>query len=188
MSIKLHIILFLGLLTFLGTNSCSLVGADPDDIELIEMRLNHYKQTAVGVYPQLVYLVQQDNEIGGENWTYFYDEIEGFDYESGYLYDLKVRKLKIQNPPQDASGFKYILQKVISKENVGNNVNFDIRLKWAGNNFVETTGNEFSILGEYMIDCSALCDDLSQGLENDEELTGTFNHLGDNKIKLISLQ
>ena len=188
MQTKLFIILFTGLLTFLGTNSCSLVGIDPEDIELIEMRINHHKQTAVGLGPQMVYLVQEADEIGGENWKYLYDEIEGFEYEAGYVYDLKVRKIKIQNPPQDASNLKYILQRVVSKEKISEDENFDIKLKWAGNNFVQNSNNEFSILGEYMIDCEPLCEELSQALENNEEVTGTFTHMGENRLKLISMQ
>ncbi len=188
MHIKLYIILVIGVLGFFGTNSCSLVGIDPDDIELVEMRVNHYKQTAIGVGPQLVYLVQEEEKIGDEDWNYFYDEIEGFEYESGYIYDLKVRKIKIQNPPQDASDTKFLLHKVMSKEWVDEDETFEIKLKWAGNNFVQNSGSGYSILNEYSIECAELCEELSQDLEINEELTGTFTHLGDNRLKLISIQ
>ncbi len=188
MQIKLYIFLFVGLLTFLGANSCSMVGIDPNDIESIEMRINHHKQTAVGLGPQMVYLVQEEDEIGGEDWKYLYEEIEGFTYESGYLYDLRVRKINVQNPPQDGSGLKYVLKKVVSRERTGADEKFDIKLKWGGNNFVQNVNDEYSILGEYIIQCEQLCEELSLMLENNEEVTGTFTHLAENRLKLILIQ
>jgi hypothetical protein len=49
-------------------------------------------------------------------WQYFYDAIEGFDYEAGYTYTLEVTSNKVDNPPADASSIKYTLVKIVKKE------------------------------------------------------------------------
>jgi hypothetical protein len=49
---------------------------------------------------------------------FFYDDIEGFDYEEGYTYEIKVKKTEIENPPMDGSSIKYELLEVISKKSV----------------------------------------------------------------------
>lgn len=54
--------------------------------------------------------------IVSQPWEFFYGNIEGFDYEPGYEYVLKVKKEKVENPPQDASSIKYTLVKMVSKE------------------------------------------------------------------------
>lgn len=42
--------------------------------------------------------------------------IEGFDYEEGYAYRLKVEKTHLANPPADASNIRYKLLEVLSKQ------------------------------------------------------------------------
>lgn len=57
----------------------------------------------------------QVKENASENWTNFYSKIEGFTYEPGYEYVLKVKTEKIANPPADASSIKYTLIEQVSK-------------------------------------------------------------------------
>jgi hypothetical protein len=46
--------------------------------------------------------------------------IEGFDfdYQRGYEYKFKVKKIWMQNPPQDVSSVKYVFIKLLSKTKV----------------------------------------------------------------------
>ncbi|MDH6254227.1 hypothetical protein M2347_003954 [Chryseobacterium sp. H1D6B] len=57
----------------------------------------------------------QVKEKASENWTNFYTNIDGFTYEPGYEYVLKVKTEKIANPPADGSSIKYTLIKQVSK-------------------------------------------------------------------------
>ena len=57
----------------------------------------------------------QVKENTSDNWTNFYSNIEGFTYEPGYEYVLKVKTEKIANPPADASSIKYTLVEQVSK-------------------------------------------------------------------------
>ena len=65
-----------------------------------------------GVGPQKCLLVKRNGSTG---WEFWYSGIEGFDYEKGYEYKLKIRREKIENPAADQSSLKYVLVKVISK-------------------------------------------------------------------------
>lgn len=68
-----------------------------------------------GVAPQKCMLVKENPE---DEYTYFYDQIEGFDFEEGYEYELVVRQEQVENAPADASSIKWILVEVVSKEPV----------------------------------------------------------------------
>lgn len=57
----------------------------------------------------------QTKEKPSDNWSNFYSNIEGFNYQSGYEYVLQIKTEKVENPPADASSIKYTLIKEISK-------------------------------------------------------------------------
>ena len=59
----------------------------------------------------------QIKELGlDEDWQLLYEGIEGFDYKAGFVYNLQVKKMELQEPPQDASAIQYKLIEVIKKE------------------------------------------------------------------------
>jgi hypothetical protein len=57
----------------------------------------------------------QVKEKQSDSWGNFYSNIEGFTYEPGFEYVLKVKTEKIENPPMDGSSIKYTLVKQVSK-------------------------------------------------------------------------
>ncbi|MFY1045749.1 DUF4377 domain-containing protein [Chryseobacterium sp. GP-SGM7] len=57
----------------------------------------------------------QVKEKESDNWGNFYSNIEGFTYEPGFEYVLKVKTEKIENPPMDGSSIKYSLIEQVSK-------------------------------------------------------------------------
>jgi len=69
-------------------------------------------ENCVGVGPQSCMLVKENSE---DEWTFFYDQIEGFDYEEGYTYELLVNEIPVPNPAADASSIRYELKNMISK-------------------------------------------------------------------------
>ena len=50
-----------------------------------------------------------------ENWEAFDDPIEGFDFEPGFFYELRVRRVSIADPPADASSYRWILLELVNK-------------------------------------------------------------------------
>jgi hypothetical protein len=85
-------------------------------VNTVNFRVNSYTVDCVGVMEQRCLLVQEGNLIGTNDWRYFYDRIKGFDYEEGYIYDLKVKQTAIPNPLEDASSVEYELIELLSKE------------------------------------------------------------------------
>ena len=69
-------------------------------------------ENCVGVGPQSCMLVKENPE---DEWTYFYDQIEGFKYEEGFTYELLVNEIPVSNPAADASSLRYELKNIISK-------------------------------------------------------------------------
>lgn len=51
-------------------------------------------------------------------WSLFYDSIEGFEYEEGYRYELRVEVTSVSDPPADASSKRHRLLEIVSKEAV----------------------------------------------------------------------
>ena len=80
------------------------------------IRVNSYTETYQGLIEQQCLLFQEGNTINSDNWSYFFFEMLGFDYEAGFQYDLGVHISELPKPvPADASYLRYVLIKVISR-------------------------------------------------------------------------
>jgi heat shock protein HslJ len=66
----------------------------------------------MGVAPMVCYQVRETPD--GE-YTLFYDQIAGFEYEPGYEYELLVQRETRENVPADASAYVWTLLEEISK-------------------------------------------------------------------------
>ena len=91
---------------------------EPGLSESVNMRVNSYTVDCVGEMEGICLLVQEGDMIGTENWEnfYYYNSIEGFTYEPGFVYGLMVNKTEEENPQAGASSIKYELVKIVSKE------------------------------------------------------------------------
>ena len=165
-------------------SSCS---NDDDSARIVDMRINHYQNTAMALSPVLTLLVQEDDAIGTNNWNRFYNGIAGFDYVPGKIYDLSVKVEKIKNPPADGSSLRYTLIKIKSIQEVDSETPFDIDLKINGENFV-TTNSGYKLLNRIEIDCNTLCDELETSTQNRDVAVGTFKRISNSKIELIGLK
>ncbi len=72
-----------------------------------------------GVAPQKCMLYKENSS---DEWSYFYDQIDGFKYEEGFSYQLEVLVKKVDKPLADASAIQYTLVKVLSKEKQNNTI------------------------------------------------------------------
>ncbi|MAX56536.1 MAG: hypothetical protein CL537_13670 [Alcanivoracaceae bacterium] len=54
-----------------------------------------------------------------ENYQLFYNTIEGFQFEQGFRYTLRVAVSEVENPPADGSALRYRLLEVLNREAVG---------------------------------------------------------------------
>ena len=86
--------------------------------------VNSAKVPCEGVGAMQCLKVQKGDTLNYEKWKLFYPVIDGFDYQPGYIYKLKVREVKTdkENVPADASSIKFKLIKVLEKKQ-------DVRLR-----------------------------------------------------------
>lgn len=68
---------------------------------------------------QPVLLVKANDDT---SWRAVYEGIEGFDYEPGYEYKLRIKAKQLADPPQDASSVRYSLLELISKTPARSNI------------------------------------------------------------------
>lgn len=69
--------------------------------------------------PELCYWVKiDDNPV----WQICHCQIDGFNYESGYEYELLIQVQKVLEPLQDASSHQYTLLSIVSKQLKDSNV------------------------------------------------------------------
>lgn len=104
--------------------------------------VNSYKVSCEGVGKMTCLLIQKSETPEPGKWVNFYSAIEGFNYEPGYIYQLKVKEEALENIPADAPAKKYTLVKEISKTHDSKiNIN-DIWLVTAINHEEIVTGQE----------------------------------------------
>ena len=66
-----------------------------------------------GVAPQKCLQVKEGSL--DQDWKLHYSPIQGFDYEPGYTYRLRIRETAIANPPADGSSLAWTLMAIESK-------------------------------------------------------------------------
>lgn len=72
-----------------------------------------YKVDCVGAFEQECYL--EFNEES-QRWEFFYEGIQGFDFEPGFIWTLKVSLHEREEGIQDVGRYEYRLVAVIDKE------------------------------------------------------------------------
>lgn len=72
-----------------------------------------YKTTCIGAFEQACYL--EFNEESRQ-WEFFYDGIQGFEFEPGFIWTLKVSLHEYSGDIQDVGLYEYRLIEVLSQE------------------------------------------------------------------------
>ena len=90
-----------------------------------------------GEGPQKCMLVRENLE---DDYTIFYDQIEGFEYEEGYEYKIIVKEEQVENPPSGGSSIRWSLVSVESKEPVPIAGEGEEKIILVGPNLVDCTG------------------------------------------------
>ncbi len=169
---------------------CTVFSACEKTDQPFKIRINQFKQTATAPYGPIVTLsAQVGSQIGSVEWSPFYDQIVGFNYEAGYIYDLLVVETEIIHPQAGGSNKAYQLRQVLSKTKVADNITFELTLKNDLVTYVKgdaTSG--YKLLDEANIDCGNLCTDFANALQSSsKKVGGKFTLNTDGSIKLIEL-
>ena len=100
----------------LGAPGKQLVLLQQEDLSAAPLRLIYVaaeRRECMGVAPMQCLKVRESKD---GPWLNYYDEIEGFTPEPGMAYRLRVREVKVPNPPADASSMRWVLDMVIEQE------------------------------------------------------------------------
>ena len=79
--------------------------------------VNSHTQPCMGMGPMRCLQIQENDQINPDSWRNLFDGIDGFTFEPGYFYRLKIKETKL-NPeevPADASSIKRTLIEVLNK-------------------------------------------------------------------------
>jgi heat shock protein HslJ len=90
--------------------ACAPIASGPSEKTIY---VGPYQVPCTGVAPQSCLLVREDPS---DDWQYHYDPIEGFVYEPGFEYELRILETPVENPPADASSIRWSLLEIVSKE------------------------------------------------------------------------
>jgi heat shock protein HslJ len=82
---------------------------------IFRLTVKEVQNDCMGVAPQKCLQVKYSNS---KDWENFYGTIEGFNYQEGYQYQLRIRRTKLANVPADASSYKYKLVRIVKKTKV----------------------------------------------------------------------
>jgi hypothetical protein len=85
--------------------SCGLFAQDKSKI--IEVNILPYKTIANGAFFKSLVIKSDEDAL---------EYLNNFDFQWGYHYKLKVRRIELAKPPADGSSIEYELIKVLSKE------------------------------------------------------------------------
>ena len=100
----------LWILAVTGITGCSDLFGPTDRV--VVMDIAPQRVPCVGAGPMQCLSVRQHPDTA---WTLFYDGIEGFSFEPGYEYTIRVAVRTVTNPPADGSSLAYRLLALIRK-------------------------------------------------------------------------
>jgi hypothetical protein len=105
----------MGLVALLPFLLASCEGAKSEDVDTYTYWVNSSRVPCMGVAPMECLQIRKGDDPA---WQLFYSDIEGFEYEPGYLYRLRVREEKRdpESVPADASSIRFVLVEVVEKK------------------------------------------------------------------------
>ncbi len=113
----------------------------------------------------------------GDEITYFYDLIEGFDYEWGYEYKLLVHVSDTNAALIDAPSVRYKLIKEVTKSDFLAGKTFDYIAHHAHKGLERKTLSEYSMIDGELFQCEqSACDSIDQLLEQQMSIILTLQH------------
>ncbi|HEX8274296.1 MAG TPA: DUF4377 domain-containing protein [Longimicrobiaceae bacterium] len=96
----------------LGGGAAACSGSPTAAPEVVVLLVAPFQRECQGM---VVMQCMQVKERPQDEWQNFYDGIEGFRYEPGFSYRLRVLKTPVPNPPADGSSVEWRLLEVLEK-------------------------------------------------------------------------
>ncbi len=148
--------------------------ASPDNGGIEFLRIKHHMVECEGYDVGHCLLAQKE---GSDEWTYFYDQIEGFDYQWGTDYEILVQVQTIDTGLADTSDQQYSLLEVITEIAHDANASFNYTSRNSHERIVEIAPGQFSLLGNKAFTCTEVsCGALRSTLDQNQSAVLSFQH------------
>lgn len=105
--------------------------------ETFILELKPYKSSCIGEGVRCCFIAKRNGD-----WKPFYSNINGFNYEWGHSYKIEVKSEPVKKQIQDESSMKYRLLKVIKKEKIDQNFEFELILKDKYGIYIQSLNND----------------------------------------------
>ena len=92
--------------------SIAAAACSQDKAQEYDLWVGPQQVDCVGAFKQKCLMVRRSPT---EAWQLFYSSIEGYDYQPGYTYHIRVRETEVKDPAMDASSRRYVLLELIEK-------------------------------------------------------------------------
>ncbi|MBT8261848.1 MAG: DUF4377 domain-containing protein [Bacteroidia bacterium] len=145
----------------------------------VELFVDHYKTTSI---INGTAFVIYENVAPGNNADKIYGQINRFNFEPGFTYQLTANKTIIENAGTNAQTVRYDLITINNKEAVSPDAEFRIPLIQFFNGrgtatFIRRQADSTFILSnEIPFNCNYFCVDLDRAIERETAIEGTFTH------------
>ena len=160
--------------TLLFLSACSSVPGDAVEDRFL---IQHHKVGCEGEGIQTCMLTRRSEQ---DSWSNFYGGIEGFEYEWGYQYELRVQVTEVIDPPADASSRAYSMIEMVSKVEVDADSSFKFSLMPAEGFAERVSATEFQLGYEVNFNCDvSTCDTVSSLLTQEMAMVLQFQHADD---------
>lgn len=165
--------------TLLLLSACS---SESGDIIVERMLIKHHKDGCQGLYYQTCLLTRPTEQ---DPWYFFYDNIENFEFEWGYNYELLVLVADVPDPPADASSLSYTMVQLLGKVKVAEDSYFDFSLMPDHSFSERVTDTEFRLGQEVSFNCDlSTCDAVQSLLSQQMAMLLSFQHANDSAGQL----
>ncbi len=140
--------------------------------------LDHYMQECASFFLTICNRIKAQPE---DPWATTLNYIEGFEYEWGFVYELRIRETHIFNPPADGSDTRTELLETLGKEKVAPDLRFQLALttRYQGEPELEKIGdNLFELHRTKTFACVSpeLCTEIEGLIGREESVTLEFTH------------
>jgi len=151
--------------------------SDSETYRSSDIYLNHYKSECSSFELALCVQSRVDDS---DDWSFFYDHIEGFEYEWGYTYKLSVKIEDVDNPPEDSSSLKYTLLEIKEKIKEPTTSLFDVSVSRSAGLLVNESENIYKIYNDKEIEClNSDCETIDSLIAQDMAILFEFKHQAD---------
>ncbi len=138
------------------------------------LRIKHHMVECEGYQVSHCLLAQKE---GSDEWTYFYDHIEGFDYQWGVDYEILVQVQEIDLGLSDTSNQQYTLLEVVTETAYASSDAFNYTSRKPHERITEIAPGQFSLLGNKAFTCTEQsCGALRSAIAQHQSTLLSFQH------------